>query len=94
VRQRGVEMTVGGGDGPKAMTRAGVGGEKRGVGGKKTGEEAGGEGEGKEEEEDEGKGRGQMAERSASREEGRGVGGTRVRPSSPMRWSLCLFQHG
>ena len=35
-----------------------------------------------------------IAERSASRgEEGGGEGTTRVRPSNPIEWSLCLSQH-
>ena len=40
-------------------------------------------------------GRGLMAaERSASRGEGEAMGWTRVRLSSGMLWSWCLFQHG
>ena len=34
------------------------------------------------------------AERSASRGEGEAMGWTRMRPSSGILWSLCLFQHG
>ena len=42
-----------------------------------------------------GKGRGLMAaEKSASRGEGEAVGYTRVRPSSFIVWSRCLFQQG
>ena len=34
------------------------------------------------------------AERSASRGQEEAVGTTRARPSSPIVWTLCLFQHG
>ena len=67
MRRRGVEMmVVGGGGGLKVMTRSGVGGERNGE-----------ELEGREEGEvEEGEVRGLMAERSASRGEEDGVGGT------------------
>ena len=34
------------------------------------------------------------AERSASRGEEKTAGATRVRPSSPIEWLRCRFQHG
>ena len=70
--------------GKEEMTTAGVGGGE---------ERERGDSEGGEEEEEE-EGRGLIADRSTSRGEEEGVGTTRVRPSSPMLWSLCLFQHG
>ena len=70
--------------GEGVMIRAGVGvGEDREA-------RVGGEGSVKGE-----SGTGLMAaDRSASRGEGEAVGWTRMRPSSGILWSLCLFQHG
>ena len=69
--------------GKGVMTRAGVGEGK----GRETTE--GGDRTGTREE-----GRGLMAAERSSSSAGEGAGGnTRVRPSSPMVWSLCLSQH-
>ena len=80
-----VKVLVGDGQAGKGViTRASVGGgEGREVTG---GEEVRGAGDG---------GAGLMAaERSASSGEEETVGTSRVRPSSRIEWSLCLFQQG
>jgi hypothetical protein len=98
LRRRGVVTAAGSGtgvdrasrkDGKEEMTTAGVGG-----GEEEEEEEGEVEDEEGEAEADSEEGGGCMAETSTSRGEAEGVGTTRVRPSNPMLWSLCLFQHG
>ena len=80
--------------GKEEMTTAGVGGgeEEEEEEEEEEGEVEDEEGEAEAEADSEDRG-GWMAETSTSRGQAEGLGTTRVRPSNPTVWSLCLSQH-